>query len=267
MTMKIQITTFLAVSWLLLSSCGLSVDPPNSAAVDSPNITAVAHAGGGVNKKRYTNSMEALDFSANRGFKLIELDFSWTKDGHIVCLHDWDTTPKWMIGYRGGVKLNLAEFNDYVKSKKGLTPCDLFKLNDWLKQHPDVYIITDVKGNNIKALKLMIEIIDNAKRRVIPQFTQPKHYQPIRDLGFDKLIWTLYSYNESNDELIQEASKMTLFAITMPPKRAKTKVAFSLADMAIPTYVHTINDLSVAIDYQETYGLSSVYTDFLPVVF
>ena len=230
--------------------------------VPPPNFSTIAHAGGGVNQKRYTNSIQALNFNYERGFDLFEIDFIWTTDNQLVCLHDWDRTPKWLLNYHGEKPLSLEEFNALENEDLGLKPCDLNSLNKWLIEHPRAYVVTDIKGQNLKGLALMLKIIDNATDRVIPQFTQPEHYQQVKDMGYKSLIWTLYSYKGNNESVEIEAAKMDLFAITMPPHRAKQNLA-KLIPNEIPTYVHTINNLEEAEDYIKTYGLTSVYTDFL----
>jgi len=229
----------------------------------TPKTQAVAHAGGGVNGKRYSNSIQALDYNYARGFELFELDFSWTSDGHLVCLHDWDKTPKWLLNYDDQEPLTLAAFRALENPKLGLKPCDLTSLNQWLIQHPDARIITDIKGRNLVGLEFMKAHITDAEKRLIPQFTQPQHYHTVKALGFEQTIWTLFSFREDNTQVVKAAQSMQLFAITMPKARAQSGLAHMIKPLGIPTYVHTINDLSVALDYQSQHGLTSIYTDFL----
>jgi len=247
--------TSLTVSLLLiLTACQVP---------EGPGVSAIAHAGGGVHNKRYTNSLEALSHNYERGFHLFELDFSWTTDGHLVCLHDWDKTPKWLLGYREEQATTLQHFNTLKNEQFNLKPCDLASLNQWMIEHPKAYIVTDIKGKNTTGLKLILTALKDAKTRVIPQFTQPLHYPLIRDMGYQRLIWTLFSYKEDNASVVREAGQMDLFAITMPRNRAQTGLAKLLKPLHIPTYVHTINDLQEALNYQKEFGLTSVYTDFL----
>ena len=96
------------VSELILSlmltaslSAGAPLSAPPGLAVSLPAITAQAqqlhtplmilHAGG-VTPEGVTgsNSLEALEHSYENGFRLLELDFSWTCDGELVCVHDWN---------------------------------------------------------------------------------------------------------------------------------------------------------------------------------
>ncbi len=227
------------------------------------DISNVAHAGGGYENRRYTNSIEAMNESFTKGFQLIELDFSWTSDGHLVCLHDWNKTASRLFNYHDKKPTTLKNFKQFKSKKNNITPCTMTSLNQWMIDHPQAFVITDIKSKNNEGLTQILNNITNAKQRMIPQFTQPQHYQEVKNLGFKKLIWTLFSYNKTNDELMKEVKKMNLFAITMPKTRAETNLAKQLSEINISTYVHTINTLDEAKKYQNTYGITSVYTDFL----
>lgn len=47
----------------------------------------IAHAGGGLNGKRYTNSRAALINSLEKGFRYVELDLCQLPDGRVFCSH------------------------------------------------------------------------------------------------------------------------------------------------------------------------------------
>jgi len=240
---------------LFLSGCQTS-NPP-------PDITAIAHAGGIIHGKGYTNSLEALNYTFDRGFELFEIDFIWTSDNQLVCLHDWDRTPKWLLNYHDEKPLTLDEFNQLKNDEFNLTPCNINRLNQWLYSHPGTYIVTDIKHDNIKGLDLISQQIDDYSNRIIPQIYQPEEYQQSRDLGYRFLIWTLYRFQGNQEDVVKQAEKMSLFAITMPKTRAEKELAIALKPLGIPTYVHTINKLDEAKNYQIKYGLTSVYTDVL----
>lgn len=58
------------------------------------DLGLIAHAGGGLEAGMYSNSLEALNRSARSGHSLIEVDFSATKSGELVLIHDWGRTYK-----------------------------------------------------------------------------------------------------------------------------------------------------------------------------
>lgn len=229
-----------------------------------PKISVIAHAGGGIQGSTYTNSFEAMNLNYSKGFELFELDFSWTSDQQLVCLHDWGKTPRWLLNYHDMKPLTLKEFQLLDQKRTDITLCDLESLNLWLKKHPKAYVVTDIKEHNIDGLILMAESIENAERRIIPQITQPEQYLPVKAMGFDSIIWTLYQFNGTNQQVIESVRNMDLFAITMPIHRAKQMLAKQLKQLNIATYVHTINSQEEAQELKNTYGLTSIITDFLP---
>ncbi len=228
-----------------------------------PDFSLIAHAGGGYKGKTYTNSLEALDFNYEKGFRLFEIDFIWTSDKQLVCLHDWDRTPKWLLNYTEENPLSLNQFNQLKNQELSLKPCNLKRLNDWLHSHPEAFIVTDVKQNNIAALNQIKQQINNSVYKMIPQIYQPEEYEPTKALGYRNIIWTLYAYKGDNDQVIEETAHMNLFAVTMPKHRANQGLGKSLLTQKIATYVHTINDVNEALTFISDFGITSVYTDFI----
>lgn len=70
----------------------------------------IAHAGGGINSQNYSNSLEALEYNYQQGFRYFEIDFSWTSDAQLVCLHDWGKRFQKVFGHKTKQPLSLKEF-------------------------------------------------------------------------------------------------------------------------------------------------------------
>ncbi len=224
----------------------------------------IAHAAGGIDGRTYTNSYEALDTNLEKGFEYFEIDFSFTSDGELVCLHDWDGTFQRTFGYKTEDKVTLKEFENLVESKSRYTNCTLNGLALWMLNNPSSYIVTDVKEDNLKALRIISEVLPSANKRVIPQIYQPENFNTVKNLGFEQVIWTLYRSAAKVDEVIDWVLKFEgSVAVTMPEQRAKTVLPKLLSKINVPTYVHTINSLEKEADYLTTYGISEIYTDFL----
>lgn len=105
------------------------------------------------NWKTYTNSHNFLEINKNY-YSLFEIDFRWTKDIKLVCIHDW----KWSFYNNFWFNLNwniptYKEFLYYVDNNEKYKNCTLKSLIDWLKNNPDNYIVTDIKSNNVEWLK------------------------------------------------------------------------------------------------------------------
>lgn len=101
----------------------------------------IAHAGGGIDKKSYTNSFEALENSYSKGFRLLELDIIETSDGQYVAAHDWSHWKE-ITNYIGNIPPNLKEFKK-TKILNQYTPLDLNDINKWFTKHPDAILVTD----------------------------------------------------------------------------------------------------------------------------
>ncbi len=100
----------------------------------------IAHAGGRVQGKTYTNSLEALNESYKDGFRIFELDIIKTTDHQYVACHDWEHWKK-NTGYYQDVPVDLATFKEYKLS--GLQTLDMDAINQWFALHPDAILMTD----------------------------------------------------------------------------------------------------------------------------
>jgi len=228
----------------------------------------VAHAGGGVNNETYTNSFEALESSKNKGFKYFEIDFSFTKDGRLVCLHDWEHSFNRSFGFDTNERVTFEEFILLVKTKSKYKKCTASNLAEWSMKNPDTYIITDVKDKNIEALKMLFELFPDAKNRVIPQVYLPQNLKKVRNIGYENFIWTLYRFGGSNAKVLAwvdglPSSIFNKMAITMPKSRASSKLPKSLERRGIPSFVHTVNTPYEEEKYINQFGVTNLYTDFL----
>ena len=224
----------------------------------------VAHAGGGIDGVAYTNSIEALNQNYAQGFRLFEMDFSWTSDNELVCLHDWGFTFEKRFGFKTKKIPDRSTFEYLVDHFGDYHACTLDELAEWMEEHPDSILITDVHVERKVALQMIRNAIGSGEVRVIPQITQPGEFDSIRKLGFEKIIWTLHSFKGSDDEVVEIARKLPLFAVTMPPSRTGAGLPGNLEQVAIPSYVHTVNDEDEASRYMEDLRLTDIYTDFLP---
>jgi len=233
---------------------------------DKPFIAhRVAHAGGGINGETYTNSYDALDSNVKKGFKYFEIDFSFTSDGKLVCIHDWEASFKRSFGFDAKERPSQETFMVLVSKNAKFKKCTLDGLAAWMKNNPGTVLITDVKEDNLRALGIIIRKIPDAERRVIPQIYQPENYDSVRNMGFESIIWTLYRYRgRSNDVLAWVDKFQGAFAITIPVKFSTTQLPAQLARKNIQTYAHTINNRQKMMRLINRYGVTEVYTDFLP---
>lgn len=227
-------------------------------------VHRVAHAGGGVDDQTYTNSFEALNYNLQQGFRYFEIDFSFTSDDQLVCLHDWEESFERFFGVQSNGAVTVDEFEDLVANESPFHKCTADSLADWMRTNSDTYLVTDAKERNIEALSLLLEKIPDARQRVIPQIYDPENIATVRDLGFQNVIWTLYRFRKSNAEVMDWLEGLEgNIAVTMPKGRAESDLPATLWSMRIPTYVHTINSAQEENKFRNDFAVTEIYTDFL----
>ena len=239
---------------------------PNTSVIEYnnlPTLPMIAHAGGDFQGKTYTNSIEALNHNYNKNFRYFELDFSWTSDQNLVCIHDWTHSYKRSFGEEIVSIPSLEEFNLLVQEKSQFTKCTLPSLIEWLKNYPQAFIVTDIKENNLDGLELISKKYPQYTQQFIPQIYHHKEFKTAQKLGFKNIIWTLYKYRGNEKSIINFAQKYSLYAVTMPIKKAKTGLPLKLKEVGISSYAHTINQEELLNELVNDHGINNIYTDHL----
>ena len=241
----------------LISRSDFPASAPN---IRSARTSFIAHAGGALQKKTYTNSLEALE-SNKPYFDLFEIDLIFTSDNELACLHDWDINFERLFNRKTTLPLTLYEFRSLAAGLE-ITPCDLSSLMEWLSEHPDKYIVTDIKERNIEALEQIASRYPELMDQIAPQVYQWGEYSQVAELGYDKIIFTLYALRDlSVPRLLQDVFENEYFAVTFPMSLADD-LAEVLASRGVRTYVHTVNNMQEASALNKI-GVWGVYTDFL----
>ncbi len=184
----------------------------------------IAHAGGIIDGFTYTNSMEALDLSYSKGFRLFELDILKSSDGEYVAAHDWEHWSE-ITGYTGNTPVDKQTFLSYKMFDK-YTPLDITAINDWFFAHKDAVLITD-KINEpslfsqkfIDPQRLMMELFDlsavkegiNKIKSAMPSQNIIAHYQKkdvkkLHNIGV-KNIAVSREFIRDHKELLMEFKK------------------------------------------------------------
>ncbi|MDP2692643.1 MAG: sulfatase-like hydrolase/transferase [bacterium] len=228
-------------------------------------VKRVAHAGGGLGELTKTNRYEPMNKIVENGFEYIEIDFSFTSDDQLICLHDWENGFERMFGYPSS-RVSLKEFENLIENKKEFTICTLDTLIEWLNINKNVKIITDVKDFklNLEALAIIKDKFSEYKDRIIPQIYFPQNFEQVKKMGYENIIWTLYAFQGSDSDVLGWVEKMDgLAAVAMPEEIVERGLANTLKNKGVPVYVHTINEKE---DYEyliENLGVTEIYTDYL----
>lgn len=227
----------------------------------------VVHAGGciagsGGKEYTYTNSAEALVNAYRAGNRVMEFDFMQTSDGHLAGTHDWLSAVSPAI--TDGVPLSLEEWME-VDVYGEFTPLCLESLADFMREHPDLYIVTDVKDHNAAAASIIAETCPDLMDRFIIQIYRDSEYDEIAALGFQNIIYTLYNLSAADKRdtvhLTEFAAEHPLLGYTYPEALRKVwRYTARMEKIGVLLLVHTVNDRAeIATCYSE--GIDAVYTD------
>lgn len=225
----------------------------------------ILHAGGATADGTVsTNSIEAADRSYAEGYRWLEIDFSWTKDDALVCVHDWGTWKK-QLGIKVKTPPTLKRFQEIVAEQADVHAFTPETLNSWLKEHPDVMIVTDVKEDNVRAMTWLSEAYPELRDRLIVQIYALDEYEPIRELGYKNIILTMYripweEYHDL-DTLCAFIRDSRILAITMAADENVRDVFEALVATGIPVYVHTLDAPEEQIRWL-TDGAYGIYTNY-----
>ena len=152
-----EITEINSHGILRIGSEPITIGPisPNYLKYKKDTLRYIAHAGGKIEGLTYTNSLEALNLSYKKGFRLFELDIIKTSDGQFVAAHDWEYWSK-TTRYLGEIPASHEQFLNYKIHDK-FTPLDINKINKWFSIHTDAILVTDKVNTPIEFAKVFID--------------------------------------------------------------------------------------------------------------
>ena len=188
------------------------------------DIQLIAHAGGEIDSLTYTNSLEAMNFSYEKGARLIELDILETPDNHFVAAHDWDKWKK-TTKFKGATPPSLDEFKKH-KIHGIYTPLDMQDINNWFNNHIDAILITDKINQPKKFSKIFID-----PSRLNMELFDQQAIKEMSNLNIPNSIWAnYYIFEEMNDnELLSYFLKKNITNVVVgAPKDKKIQKRLDL---------------------------------------
>lgn len=228
----------------------------------------IIHAGGFLTLSdetvvSYTNSLEALENCYRKGKKFCEIDLQEISDGTLICGHGDDSE----LVFGTGLPLT-ASGTDFLSSRifGELTPLSADSLADFMRAHPDFYVITDVKTDNLSVCRHLAETFPDLCRRFIVQIQLPEEYELLRELGFPYIMYPIFKTPDEQRGMIQLAvyvRKHELLALILPNGYYSPDFKLLLAEklMGIPFVLHTLNDEWEIDYYLNNHLAAAVYTD------
>ena len=160
-------------------------------------VELIAHGGGEINDKTYTNSREALEKSVADGYRYIEIDFSFTADSVLVAAHDWRMFNR-ITGYehKGDTAPTLAEFTQR-RIHGEYTPLTAAELNDYFESNESLYLVTD----KVSTPAVLAAYFPRLKERmVVEAFTYP-HYEELCAAGYYRVLYSVLAVDDFYDNV------------------------------------------------------------------
>jgi glycerophosphoryl diester phosphodiesterase len=232
----------------------------------------IIHAGGYIEDDgklySYSNSREALANCYDQGNRISEFDLMITSDDQIVCAHDSDDGVTWAHNVKNAGTPNCPpSLEVFINAKYDdcLSTMSFEDLALFMKDHPDFYVVTDVKDDNEGVCRLMKSSHPELMNNFIIQIYHEDEYDRIRDLGFNNIIYTLYRAYQTEltvDSLKAFTDRAKLSGITFwtdfPTQYAESFEM--LKGSGIPLFVHTVNEEDEMKKFIDM-GITGLYTD------
>ncbi|MGM9659472.1 MAG: hypothetical protein ACI3WQ_02620 [Faecousia sp.] len=227
----------------------------------------IYHAGGEIHGSSYTNSLEAVEktLAEHPGKCFIEIDLTHTSDGALVCAHNW-----------GDAFLNQTEpptLEEFVSRKiQGrFTPLTGERLMQMMAENPQMYLVTDVKGETDPVAQVIGELAELCgweesvlNRLIIQLYTgrEKSEIQEIYPFDDDQFVFTTYKWGVWQHEVAQICNEETVSVMAVPYGEMSDEDAALMKELGFTVYEFTVNRADEARHSLER-GISGFYTDDL----
>ncbi len=224
------------------------------------NTNLVYHAGCGLDGLTYSNSKEAMEAAVQNG-NVIEVDFLHTKDGILVCCHDWARIADSDEG------LTLREFQE-TKIYGKYTPMTAEDLVQFMTEHKEIFVVVDTK--EVDLTSVVQDLINLAKEpdilnRFIIQLYKPETKQTLLNLypfPEENFLFTCYKYGSDYKGVLSICMQENISVVTLPYNQWDADVVGMFKEKNIVLFEHTVNRVDRVLKSKEK-GITKFYTDFL----
>lgn len=245
----------------------------------------ILHALGGMEGQySYINSIDCLEENYAAGYRLFEVDVSFTSDGKLVLAHSTDhnvwSKADWenKLGQPYDESHPLASYDEFMKFQipGGFRPSSFMDLLDFMREHDDLFVMIDPAYRDYEeTVKLYSEIVELADRDadllshmiVAGQSTaMMKAARSVYDFPICNLYFSPDSRREesifSPKDFIQFCKDNEILSFSVSSSVYTEEYASQMKDSGLICYVFTINDEQEARRFFDM-GADVVGTDFL----
>lgn len=230
------------------------------------NDLLVYHAGGGIDGLDYTNSKEALARTLADGCFYIEIDFSYTSDQELVCMHAWD--EEWDESGSDEIP-TLAQFSA-GKIYGKYTPMTAAELVDFMRDDPKLHIIVDTKEPDfpgvIEHLRNLADGDPSVMDRFIIQLYDSGMKAKVQDIypfPDENILFTAYMFGTNRTgSILKLCYNENISVVTTKYDSWDDETVRFFQSKGIIIFEHTVNRPDFANRALDR-GIHGLYTDFL----
>lgn len=218
----------------------------------------VYHACGGIDGVDYSNSREAMDQTLEAGNKVIEVDFMFTGDGRLVCVHDWK-----LLGFS-----EIPSYSEFMSAPVygRYTPLDAEAIVEYMMENPDIRIVLDTKEEQLQDVVAYIVGLCNGDTSVIDRLIvqvyaagQKAEVQEVYEFPDTNFAFSPYKVPYTTNEMLNVCYDENIYVVIWPSKNDNYG---SFVSHGLIVYIYTVNRLDQWDNYTAD-GVTGVYTDFL----
>ena len=239
----------------------------------------IAHEGGAIGGYTYTDCLEALNLSYEKGARMFELDIIETIDGVFVSAHDWrwyrritgSSIPEDSMPNSDPMFQPMSEQEFMAKKIYGkYSPLNMQAINDWFGAHADAILVTDKVNTPIK----FVNAFKYKDRLIMELFTwgavQEAIANGVKAMPTHELVFTSLGLPQSDIEKKLSDLKIEYVAISRQKIESNKDFLKRLKDSGIKAYAFS---LDAELGFDEKYVLqnemewiSGMYADNLDLI-
>ena len=223
----------------------------------------IYHACGGLDGFMYTNSREAMEHTLSEGNRLIEVDFLFTADGALACVHRWEEFSE---------DGNPPVLEDFLRQKfEGMyTTMSARDIIDYMERYPALYIVVDTKERDLPVVISELAALCDSDPSILNRFIIQVYGRNMKEKLIDifpfkdeNILFSCYKFGpERYYEILNICRDDNISIVTVPYCSLESDTVQKFLDRGILLFEHTVNlpeEARAALDR----GIYGIYTDFL----
>lgn len=246
----------------------------------------ISHAGGGIDGKSYSNSIQAWELSYERGNRLFDADLAFTSDGVLVLRHGWNDNLGQNIAIKDGnppyidrngqiryldYSSERMNFDSFMNTKvyHKYDPMSCMDMFNFMIEHDDVYVMCDMKDDLSDSYQYLVQTaIDKGMPelldRIVVSIYNYDDLQTINNIyKFEEIMIRQYINSPHKySELLQICKENDIHAVSISACYADDEGISQLANHNIHIYVAICDYISDMQVYTEL-GINGAVSNFL----